>query len=149
MNLQEVTELVSAGESERVEFKRTTGQRSEAAHTVCAMLNGLGGFVLFGVTDAGNITGQAVSVHTLEEVTQELRRIEPPAFPDIETVSLANGNTVIALRVPGAGGPYTYDGRAYVRQGPTTSVMPQRRYERLLMERMHATHRWENQRPKG
>ena len=59
MNVQELRELVLDGESDRLEFKRTTGQRTEAAKTVCAMLNGrLGGFVLFGVTDnSGRVRG--------------------------------------------------------------------------------------------
>src|ERR1041385_2129507 len=106
MNLAELRSLVADGESDRLEFKRSTGQRTDAAKTVCAMLNSLGGFVFFGVSDRGEIAGQQVSAHTLEEIVQELRRIEPPAFPDIETVALENGNTVIALRVPGGGGPY-------------------------------------------
>ena len=149
MNLAEMRSLVADGESDRVEFKRSTGQRTDAAKTVCAMLNSLGGFVFFGVSDRGEIVGQQVSAHTLEEVVQELRRIEPPAFPDIETVALENGNTVIALRVPGGGGPYTYDGRSYMRHGPTTSIMPREQYERRLLERMHATHRWENRPAEG
>src|SRR5262245_794019 len=117
--------------------------------TVCALLNGLGGFVLFGVTAAGKIVGQIVTTQTLEEVHNELRRIEPPAFPDVETVTLVNGHTVIALRVPGGGGPYTYDGRPYLRNGPTTIQMPQPRYERLLLERMHGAHRGENRPASG
>lgn len=62
----------------------------------------------------------------------ELRRIEPPAFPDIETIGLEEGNGVIVLRVPGGGGPYTYDGRPYIRNGPTTGVMPRAEYGRQL-----------------
>ncbi len=149
MNLQELTDLVRSGESERLEFKRTTDQRTEAMRTVCAMLNGLGGFVLFGVNDRGQLVGQTVSTHTLEEIANEVRRIEPPAFPDVETVVLANGNTVVALRVPGGGGPYTYEGRPYLRNGPTTISMPQQRYGRLLLERLHAAQRWENQPAEG
>ena len=49
MNLAELKRLVAKGESERVEFKRSTGTRNEATRTVCAMLNGMGGFVVFGV----------------------------------------------------------------------------------------------------
>ena len=49
------------------------------------------------------------------------------------------------LSVPGSGGPYTYDGRAYLRHGPTTIVMPRHEYERRLVERLHATRRWENE----
>lgn len=76
--------MVAKGESEVLEFKKTIGQRFEAAKTVCALLNGLGGFVLFGVSDKREIIGQQVTAKTLEDVTLELRRIDPPAFPEIE-----------------------------------------------------------------
>jgi ATP-dependent DNA helicase RecG len=147
MNLESLHRLAAQGESERLEFKTTTGQRTEAMKTVCAMLNGMGGFVLFGVTDKGEVRGQECSARTLEDIANELYRIEPPAFPDIETVNLENGKTVIALRISGrlGGGPYTYDGWPYLRQGPTTRLMPRERYERLLLEYMHGTRRWENQ----
>src|SRR5712691_8129203 len=105
MKLQELNELVRGGESDRVEFKKK-GQRSEGTRTVCAMLNGVGGFVLFGVTPAGKVAGQVVTTQTLEDVHNELRKLEPPAFPDVETVVLPEGNSVLALRVPSDGGPY-------------------------------------------
>ena len=144
-DMREIKELVSGGESERVEFKRSTGQRSEAAKAVCAMLNGLGGFVLFGVTDKGEIVGQQVAAKTLEDIAVELRRIEPPAFPEIETISLQGGNSVIVLTVPGSRGTYAYDGRLYLRQGPTTIVMPRDEHERRIVEKFHAIRRWENE----
>lgn len=149
MNTEELHELVRSGESDRVEFKKTTGQRSEGVRTVCAMLNGVGGFVLFGVTPASKVVGQIVATQMLEDVHNELRRIEPPAFPDVETVVLGNGSSVIALRVPSGVGPYAYNGRPYMRNGPTTIVMPQSIYERKLLERSHATNRWENQPAEG
>ena len=145
MNLNQLKAIVAKGESDGVEFKRTTGQRTEAAKTVCALANAMGGFVLFGVTDKGEIVGQQVATSTLEDVANEVRRVEPPIFPDIETVALKGGNTVIALRVAGGGGPYSYDGRPYQRHGPTTRVMPRGVYEQRVMEKLHATSRWENQ----
>jgi ATP-dependent DNA helicase RecG len=99
--------IVSQGESEQVELKRSTGQRTDAAKTICAMLNGGGGFVLFGVTDAGEIVGQDVSARTIEDVVHEIRRIEPPAFPDLTTTTLESGRAVIVVRVPGGSGPFT------------------------------------------
>jgi Putative DNA-binding domain len=149
MNFQELSDLASGGETEGVEFKKTTGQRSEGMRTVCAMLNGAGGFVLFGITAAGKIGGQIVTSHTLEEVHNELRKIEPPAFPDVETVAAGGGNSIVAVRVPSGGGPYAYSGRPYMRNGPTTIIMPQAIYERKLLERSHATNRWENQGAEG
>jgi hypothetical protein len=38
-----------------------------------------------------------------------------------------------------------FDGRPYQRVETTTSRMPQERYESLLLDRMHARRRWENQ----
>jgi ATP-dependent DNA helicase RecG len=144
MDMLEIEPLVSRGESTQVEFKATTGQCSDAAKTVCAMLKGSGGFVLFGVSPTRKIIGQQIGAGTLEDVAAELRRIDPPALPEIETVSLENGNSVIVIRVPRGSGPYTYDGRPYQRQGPTTVAMPRTQYERLLTERMHTHTRWEN-----
>ncbi|MBL7203467.1 MAG: putative DNA binding domain-containing protein [Desulfobacteraceae bacterium] len=54
MQLQDVEKLIRNCESETVEFKLSTGQRTTAAKTLCGMLNGTGGMVLFGVTGKGN-----------------------------------------------------------------------------------------------
>ncbi len=54
MQLQDVKKLIQYGEFETVEFKSSTGQRTTAANTLCAMLKGTGGMVLFGVTGKGN-----------------------------------------------------------------------------------------------
>ena len=145
MDLNELKSLVAGGESERLEFKRSTGQRTEAAKTVCAMLNGAGGVVLLGVDDRGTVLGQEIGAHTLEDVAQELRRLEPPAFPELQTVALEKSQAVIAVLMTGGGGPYSYDGRPYLRHGATTAIMPRDEYERRLLERLHATRRWENE----
>ena len=145
MTLAELKRLVAKGESDRSEFKRTTGTRNEAAKTVCALLNGPGGFVIFGVGDQGELLGQEIGQRTVEEVTNELARIEPPACPEVETVAFKEDRSFIVLRVPGGGGLFNYDGRYYLRVGPTTRPMPRHEYERRLMERLHATTRWENQ----
>jgi len=70
MNVRELNELISDGESERIEFKRSTGQRTEAAKAVCAMFNGLGGFVLFGVNNKGEVIPQVT-----EQVTEQVGRV--------------------------------------------------------------------------
>ena len=54
MNATTLTEIVARGESERLELKRSTGQRTDAAKTACAMLNGLGGTSL--ASSAGVLT---------------------------------------------------------------------------------------------
>jgi predicted HTH transcriptional regulator len=129
--LQELEQIVARGESEQVEFKASTGQRTDAVKTVCGMLNHAGGWVLFGV-DRGIITGQHVSDDTLESLVRELGRIEPPASVTPEVIELSPGKGVILVRVPGGSGPFQYNGRTYLRKGATTSPLDKEEYERFL-----------------
>jgi|SRR5579883_2904927 ATP-dependent DNA helicase RecG len=146
MDLAQLQQLVAAGESETLEFKKTTGQRSEAMHDLCAMLNHRGGQVLFGVDPQGGIVGQQVSERTLEEVAQEIQHIEPPVFPTIEQLNVAAGRQVVSVTVPsGANRPYSYKGQAYKRVGNTSPKMSRDEYNRMLIERVHGERRWETE----
>ena len=146
LTLDQLTALTATGESETQEFKRTTGTRKQAAETVCAMLNQRGGRVLFGVTPGGDIVGQQVAERTIEEVSAEIQRIDPPAFPTVERVQVAKEREVIAVHVgQGSLPPYQYRGTAFLRVGNTTRAMLADEYNRMLFERMHSHQRWENQ----
>lgn len=145
MDLEDIRRLAAAGESETLEFKKSTGQRTEAAKALCAMMNGQGGRVLFGVTDEGELVGQQVEAKTLEYLAQEFQKIEPQITPTMETVDVGEGRSVIVVAVPGGGGPFLFDGRAYMRSGPTTQRMAKSTYENLLSFQTHPSNRWENQ----
>jgi ATP-dependent DNA helicase RecG len=139
-----VQHIVEGGESETVEFKKTTGQRKRAAETVCGMLNAQGGFVLFGITRRGEIRGQQVTDDTLQDVVRELRKIEPQIVLQPETVTVCDTLDVIVISVPGDQQTvFTYDGRPYIRQGPTTSPMAQEIYRQRLIARTNRAERWE------
>lgn len=143
---KEIAALAASGESETLEFKTTTGTRREAAATVCAMLNQRGGYVLFGIAPDGRVVGQQVSERTVEQVSAEIQRIEPPAFPEIGRIRVSGDLEVIAVRVnPGVSPPYQYRGASYLRVGNTTQTMSAEEYNRLLFERIHNERRWENQ----
>ena len=64
----QIAAMVMAGESETVEFKTTTGTLRQAVMNACAMLNGRGGYVLFGVTPDGQMVGQQVNDRSMEQV---------------------------------------------------------------------------------
>ena len=146
MRVAHFTTLTASGESETLEFKATTGTRREAAMSVCAFLNQGGGQVLFGVTPDGAVVGQQVSERTIEELSAELRQIDPPAFPTVERVAVDGGREVIMVSTgQGASRPYSYRGTAYRRVGNTTLSMSADEYNRILFERMHSEQRWENQ----
>ena len=146
MSIKRIKAMAAAGESETLEFKSTTGARREAAATVCAMLNQRGGHVLFGVTPQGEAAGQQVSERTIEALSAELGRIDPPAFPSIERLPVTEERELVLIDVsPGPAKPYQYRGTAYRRVGNTTVAMPTEEYNRVLLERMHSDQRWENQ----
>ncbi|MGE0715370.1 MAG: ATP-binding protein [Alphaproteobacteria bacterium] len=146
MTTEQLRLWVAGGESETLEFKTTTGERREGARCLCAMLNHRGGRVLFGVRPDGSITGQQVTDRTVEEVAQEVREIEPPAFPSIDRIDVGHGRQVVAVTVmQGHNRPYSYRGTAYRRVGNTSPAMSRDEYNTMLLERLHGEHRWENE----
>ena len=146
MTPEYIATLVAEGESETLEFKRTTGERRKAVQTMCAMLNTRGGRVLFGVTAEGVVQGQQVGARTIEDVSQEIQEIAPPVFPTIERVPVREGLEVVVVAVNQRSmGPYTYKNIAYRRVGNTNLRMSADEYNKMLLERLHSEQRWENQ----
>ncbi len=149
LTLAQIEELAARGESEFLELKKSTGQRGEAARTICGMLNRPqpnGRYVLFGVMPDGELVGQKVGDRTIEDVSAEIREIRPQVSPRIDRVPVAKDREVIAVAVPAADKPpYTYKRTPYRRVGNTTSEMPDDEYHRILLERAHREGtRWEN-----
>jgi ATP-dependent DNA helicase RecG len=146
MTPDQIKAWAASGESETLEFKRTTGERREAVRSLCAMLNNRGGRVLFGVEADGRVIGQQVSDHTIEEIAQEIKELDPPAFPTIDRVDVGGGQEVIVMTVThGPVRPYSYKGQPFRRVGNTSPTMSRDEYNRMLLERLHGESRWENQ----
>ena len=145
MTYEKIQEWARAGESEQMEFKATTGQRRSAACTLCAMLNRHGGQVVFGV-DGRRVKGQQLGADTLRDLQQEFGEIEPPVYPSVSRIEVGSDRSVVVVSVSsGSGKPYRYRGKPYQRIGDTTVEMDGEEYQRILLERLHAHTRWENQ----
>ena len=147
MNIpKDIEAMISAGESETLELKRSTAERKQAAESVCAMLNRRGGYVVIGVEPNGKIIGQQVGDTTIEHLAGELNQIEPIAMPSIESHAIRNGLELIVISVPpGPNKPYTHGGRALIRIGNTNRRLTQNEYNQMLLERMHGESRWETE----
>ena len=138
MTYQDIEALTIKKEGNSLEFKESTGQLDRSMETLCAFLNGEGGTILYGVKDDGKIIGQTVSDSTKRSIAEAVNRIEP--FVDLEITYIAIPGTekyviVIFVEEQRFMRPFTYKGRAYQRIESTTTVMPQERYNHLLMER--------------
>jgi len=147
MNLHEIEQIAASGESEVVEFKKATSQLSRVGETLCAFLNGNGGQVLIGISSDGKLVGQHVTDSTLREMATMLARLDPPNMVDLKHIAYKDAKEILVLTASPlvAYRPFTFEGRAYVRVGSTTSLMPPQTYQRFLLEKAHANHRWENE----
>lgn len=145
MTADEIFSLLAVGESEQLELKKSTGQRTEGAKTVCGMMNGNGGYLVFGVNDRKEVVGQEIGENTIADILHELRKIEPQVPFGPEIVLVGNVPTIV-ISVPGStGATHNYDGRAYLRHGASTVLMSQDEYRRRLVEQMNPSTRWEMQ----
>ena len=124
MTLEELQTIVTDGESDRVEFKETTGQRVDACRTLCAFLNGDGGTVVFGVARNGKLIGQQVSDETRKNLAAEFVKFEPGVELSVEFVTVDDAHQAIVVSVQhGKARPYQYDGRAYRRMQSSTGAV--------------------------
>ena len=92
MNFTELQKSIAAGESVTLELKKSTAEKERACRTLCALANGQGGLVAFGVTPSGKVVGQKVTDRTLEELAQEFQGFEPPLCLQIQRIPLSEGD---------------------------------------------------------
>ncbi len=144
MNRQELEALVAQGESETLEFKRSTSELEAGMRTATALLNtGRGGVVLFGVSDSGRMIGFEVSDRTIQNLANGIRQIQPASGIQIHQIPVDGDKAVIALDVPVSELVHTYKRIPYQRVGNTTDQMPHDIFERRLVKRAHRSERWE------
>ena len=150
MNFAALQKLIAAGESLTMELKKSTAEKDRACRTLCAMANGQGGQVVFGVAPSGRLVGQKVTDRTLEELAQEFQGFEPPLFPQLQRLPLPGaeegGLEILCVQMQRTThAPVSFRGVPYERVLNTTRVMSRAAYQRLLLESLHATTRWETE----
>lgn len=148
LSLKDIRQLASASESVDVEFKETTGQLNRGMETLCGMMNGNGGIVVFGVTNKGKILGQDKGDKTTREIGEALRKFDPavdiqPDYIEIEDT----GKFLITFQTDGQepDKPFLWDGKPYMRHDSVTSVMPREKFIRLHELQHGLIYKWENE----
>jgi ATP-dependent DNA helicase RecG len=81
----EILDLIKNGESESIEFKKSTSSLREAIQSICAFANHHGGYVIFGVDDNGRVLGQQVTDDTIKNISNAIKlNTDPKVYPNIE-----------------------------------------------------------------
>jgi ATP-dependent DNA helicase RecG len=150
MDISQVELLVKQGESQHLEFKKSTANLKDIFQTICAFLNGDGGVVAIGVTDDSQIVGQEVADKTKREIGLEIAKITPFSDSAIEVFYLplsASTKQIIVFHITtdSTKRPYLYNGRSFVRIQSDTLPMPVEYYQQLTLSNSQFKDQWEDQ----
>lgn len=148
IDLDYIEHLAENHEGVDVEFKETTGQLNRGMETLCGMINGSGGVVVFGVSNKGKIIGQEIGDKTTREIGEAINKFDPAV--DIQPIYVPVENSdkyVIVFLTDGleTDKPYMWDGKPYRRHDSVTSVMPREKFIRLHELQHGLKYKWENE----
>ncbi len=146
IDIDYIRNIASHNEGVDVEFKETTGQLNRGMETLCGMINGSGGIVVFGVNSKGKLIGQEISDKTTRDIGDALRRFDPAIDIQPQYIPVPYSDKhLIAFCSNGMDSdkPYMWDGKPYQRHDSVTTVMPRERFLRLHEEQMGLIYKWE------
>jgi ATP-dependent DNA helicase RecG len=136
MEALELIELVQKGESSVVQFKENINHINQLAQEFSAFANTLGGLILIGVTDNGEMKGlSAEQIHKLNQWISNAasQNIKPPISPLTEIVTVGEQNILVVKIPSGYAKPYyTNEGVAYVKMGSDKRIAPPEEILRLF-----------------
>jgi len=134
----EILGMIEKGESETLEFKKSTASLREGIETSCAFANHRGGYLIFGIDNNGAIVGQEVTDDTIKNIANTVKlNTDPKLYPVIEKVEL-EGKTCILITVEESPlKPHLAYGRAYLRVGTTNQKLDREQYEYQLQQRFN------------
>lgn len=138
----ELETLIASGESDRVEFKANISKNNadKIKQTICAFANDLPnyqqvGVIVIGLHDNGRCTDTDITDEMLTTLSHWRYDVLP--FPDLNVQKCTvSGCTVAVVAIqPHPNPPLSYDGRVYVRVGPTTRSADSQQEYRLIEKR--------------
>ena len=131
MNLKKV---ISQGESETLEFKKSIGESKEIIKTISAFANTKGGRIFIGVSNYGKALGVEIGKDTAERfVNQITQNTDPKVHPHI-TVEKIDEKQIIIIKVKESSDHLVLAfGRPYRRVGKSTLQMSKDEYERSIL----------------
>lgn len=130
MNAFELLDIISTGETSKVQFKEELPHRDSVAQEIVAMSNSLGGMILIGVRD---VSGEVIGLTSkqIEEfdrvISQIADNLKPPVYLTTEVVRIEEEifKYILVIHVQeGINKPYkTSKGEIYIKQGSNKRLL--------------------------
>jgi len=134
MNL-DIANIISDGESEKVEFKPSLSQKDRIMESISAFSNNVGGTILIGVSDQGEIMGVDIGRKTLEDLAGYVKRnSDPPVYPSIGTLQLKNCPLLFVDVKESPEKPVFFNDKAYKRVGRSNQRISAHEIRKMVKE---------------
>ncbi len=99
MDLNQVQKLISNGETEIVEYKKSIAELEKLGKALCGQLNAKGGYGFTGISDSGKVIGVEVTDSVKMKLTAFKNHFDPWPRMEIEYVSLPDSEKQIIFQV--------------------------------------------------
>lgn len=146
MKTAEFNDLLSEGEGEKVEFKKTIPPGESVAKILCAFLNQRGGRLVVGVDEHGRQIGIPNADEAIQTLNENLKGlITPQPLWSADKIEIDGRDFVIFEVSEGMDKPYVTQGGVYVRKGERVAAATRDEISSLISKRALAGDRWERQ----
>ena len=133
MNLKKI---ISQGESETVEFKKSPSESKEIIKTISAFANTKGGTIFTGVSNSGKVLSVEIGKDTIERLVNQITQNTDPKIHPRITVEKIDEKQIIIIKVKESSDHLVLAfGRPYRRVGKSTLQMSKDEYERSILEK--------------
>ena len=128
MDEQKLVEIISRGETDRIEFKRCGNQpEPDTYETLCSFANSFGGDLFLGIEDNGEIVGVDESqilpiTRNVLNVLNNPNTFDAPIPVEFEHIRI-DGRSVIKVSVPNSPQMHSYKGKVFERRGDSDMVV--------------------------
>lgn len=146
MDFKTIQSLISNGETDAVEYKKSLAELDKLGKALCGQLNSTGGYGFIGITDAGKIIGTEVTESTKMKLTAFKNHFDPWPNIDVEYVELPDSTKqviVFKCTADANDGPCTFKGKPYLKTPSGIKPMPSEKYKGLLLEHAGLSKAWE------
>lgn len=126
-------------ETEKIEYKKSTGELKEAIISISSILNKHNeGQVYFGIKPNGTIIKNEISEKTLRDISKTIsENIKPTIVPIIQIINV-DGIDIIEVVFSGQEMPYSAYGRYYVRTADEDRLLSPRELERIISDKNYS-----------
>ena len=122
MTEKEIEIAIGEHEMQRLELKESFG--AESIETACAFANAMGGYIVLGVDNSGNLAKSPLRIEALRDYENRIATAtEPSVAVDAEKVSFRGGQVVVLKVLENPLKPVAYKGRSFVRKGSVNHQM--------------------------